>query len=387
MRPQVLLIFMTREEECSPMLKGIGHYERSHGPWNAFLDDEAKAQRDPRWLRSKPWRGVISRHTTPELIEQCAELGIPLVDMNDTPAHPGVPKIRPDNSSLGHLGAEHFVERGYSQVGFCGFSNHEWARERRDGFAEAANLAGLRCDIFDVEYPGDLTPFWDEQQTAAIALWLRSLPKPVGVMACNDLRALQVMAAAEVAELLVPEELAILGANNDVIRCELAYPPLSSIATNPFQSGYRAAEMLDQMMHGEKPADLVTRIDPVGVVTRHSTDVLAIEDKNVAAALSFIREHACTGIAVEQVLRHAAASRSQLEKKFRRHLGRSPQAEIRRVQVARIRQLLIETDFPLKKIAELTGFEHVEYMCVLFKRLTGITPGACRKKYRAEELT
>ena len=164
------------------------------------------------------------------------------------------------------------------------------------------------------------------------------------------------------------------------------YPPLSSVATNPFQSGYRAAEMLDHLMNGQTLDELNVRIDPVGVVTRHSTDILAIEDKNVAAALSYIREHACSGIAVEQVLRHAAASRSQLEKKFRRFLGRSPQAEIRRVQVARIRQLLIETDFPLKKIAELTGFEHVEYMCVLFKRLTGLTPGGCRTKYSTKDL-
>jgi LacI family transcriptional regulator len=196
---------------------------------------------------------------------------------------------------------------------------------------------------------------------------------------------LQVMAAAQIAGVLVPEEVAILGANNDAIRCELAYPPLSSVAANPFQSGYRAAEMLDQLMNGAYPNPDYVRIDPLGVVTRHSTDVLAIEDKNVAAALSYIREHACAGIAVEQVLKHAAASRSQLEKKFRKHLGRSPQAEIRRVQVARIRQLLIETDFPLKKIAELTGFEHVEYMCVLFKRLTGMTPGACRKKLTVDD--
>lgn len=368
------------------MLKGIGHYERSHRPWAAFLDDEAKAETDPRWVRSKVWRGVISRHTTPGLVQECTDLGIPLVDMSDTPPWPNTPKIRPDNAGMGHMGAEHFLERGYRQVGFCGFSNDGWACERRDGFVEAAKLGGLRCEVFDVEYPGDLTPFWDEQQTAALAVWLQQLPKPVAVMACNDMRALQVMAAAQEAGLLVPEELAILGANNDAIRCELSYPPLSSVATNAFQSGYRAAEMLDHLMNGEKPEEVNVRIDPVGVVTRHSTDILAIEDKNVAAALSYIREHACSGIAVDQVLRHAAASRSQLEKKFRRFLGRSPQAEIRRVQVARIRQLLIETDFPLKKIAELTGFEHVEYMCVLFKRITGMTPGGCRTKYSTKDL-
>ena len=120
------------------------------------------------------------------------------------------------------------------------------------------------------------------------------------------------------------------------------------------------------------------------MITRPSSDALAIADRNLATALSFIRERACRGITVDEVVKHAFASRSQLEKKFRPHLGRPPQAEIRRVQVAKIRQLLFETDFPLKKIAELTGFEHVEYMCVLFKRVSGESPGAYRKRMQAK---
>jgi LacI family transcriptional regulator len=380
MRPHVLLVFMTRFEECSTMLRGIAQYERSHRQWAAFLDDEARAENDPRWLHKKKWHGVISRHTTPALVQGCAELGVPLVDLNDTPTYPGVPKIRPDNVGMGHLGAEHFIERGYRHFGFCGFINDGWSCERRDGFVEALTLAGHTCNVFDVEWPGDLTPFWDEKQTTALAAWLRHLPKPTAVMTSNDLRGLQVISAAQNAGLLVPEEVAVLGANNDAIRCDLSYPPLSSVAPNAFQSGYQAAELLAHIMTGHKPEGLDLRIEPVGVVTRHSTDVLAIDDKNVAAALSFIREHAYQGISVDEVLRHAFASRSQLEKKFRRYLGRSPQAEIRRVQVIKIRQLLFETDFPLKKIAELTGFEHVEYMCVVFKRLTGESPGKYRKK-------
>jgi LacI family transcriptional regulator len=380
MKAQVLLVFHTRFEECTAMLKGVAHYIRAHGPWSAFLDDEARAEHDPRWLRSKTWHGVISRHTTPGMVQHCAELKLPLVDLNDTPPFPGVPKIRPDNVALGHLGAEHFLERGYTSFGFCGFKNDGWSCERRDGFIEALRLAGHHSEVFDVDYPGDLTPFWDTKQTAALANWLRGLPKPVAVMACNDMRGHQVAAAAEAAGLLVPEEVAILGANNDTYRCEMTYPPLSSVAPNAYQSGYQAAELLEQMMTGQVIGQLDRRIEPLEVITRHSTDVLAIDDKNVAAALSFIRENACKGITVDAVLKHAFVSRSQLEKKFRRFLGRSPQAEIRRVQVAKIRQLLFETDFPLKKIAELTGFEHVEYMCVVYKRLTGEAPGAYRRR-------
>jgi LacI family transcriptional regulator len=371
---------MTRFEECTAMLRGISNYERTHRPWSAFLDDEARAESDPLWLSKKKWHGVISRHTTPALVKNCAELKLPLVDLNDIPLYPGVPKIRPDNVGMGHRGAEHFIERGYRNYGFSGFINEGWSRERRDGFVEGLTLTGHTCNVFDVEYPGDVTPQWDAKQTALIGAWLRRLPKPVAVMACGDLRALQVISAAQNAGLLVPEEVAVLGANNDTIRCDLAYPPLSSVATNAFQSGYRAAEMLDTLIRGGTPESFDLRIEPVGVAERHSTDILAIDDKNVAAALSFIRENACRGITVEQVLKPAFVSRSQLEKKFRRSLGRSPQTEIRRVQIAKIRQLLIETDFPLKKIAELSGFEYVEYMCVVFKRLVGESPGSFRKK-------
>ncbi len=379
-RPEVLLICLTTLEDSTALLQGVSHYERSHRPWAAFLDDEARAERDHRWLNNKHWDGIISRHTTPALVRACQDLRIPLVDLNDTPPLPGIPKIRPDNVVIGHLGAEHFLERGFHHFAFAGFINVHWARERRDGFVEALRLAGQVCDVLDVEWPGNLTPFWDESQTTVLADWLRRLPKPVAVMSCNDLRALQLIAAAHTAGFLVPEEVAVLGANNDSVRCDLCYPPLSSVAANPFQIGYAAAECLDQLMSGLPAPQLDLRIDPVGVATRHSTDVLAISDRNVAAALSYIREHACRGTTVEAVLKHAAASRSQLEKKFRRYLGRSPQSEIRRVQVARIKQLLVETDFPLKRIAELTGFEHVEYLSVVFKRFTGETPGSFRKK-------
>jgi LacI family transcriptional regulator len=385
-KAQVLLIFLTRFEESMAMLKGVAHFERTHHLWLAFHDDQARSETDPRWLHSKKWHGVISRHTTPELVAGCSERGIPLVDLNDVEPFPGVPKIRPDNVGIGHLGAEHFMERGYQKFGFCGFSNSSWSRERRDGFVEAIRLAGRECSVFDVDYPGDLTPFWEEEQINMLLAWMKALPKPVALMACNDMRAQQLIGAAHAGGILVPEEIAILGANNDPIRCELTHPAISSVAPNAFQSGYRAAEMLRELLAGRKPKTFDQRVEPIGVVTRHSTDVLAIDDRNVAAALSFIRERACNGITVSEVLQHAHASRSQMERKFRHHIGRSPQAEIRRVQLRKIRQLLLETDFPLKRIAELTGFEHMEYMCVLFKRLTGYPPGIYRANMQDKTL-
>ncbi len=194
-----------------------------------------------------------------------------------------------------------------------------------------------------------------------------------------DLRAQQVIEAALESDLLVPDEVAILGINNDLNRCELSYPPLSSVAANSFQSGYRAAEVLGGMLAGKKLGTVDERIEPLGVITRRSTDVLAIADRTVASALGFIRERACQNISVDEVVVCPPPPQSA-GAKIVDHLGRTLQAEIRRVQVAKIRQLLQETDFPLKKIADLAGFEHVEYMCVLFKRLTGTSPGVFRKQ-------
>lgn len=383
MRPKILLVFLMRYEESARMLQGIVQHERSHRQWATFLDDEALAANDPSFFRGEKWSGVISRHTTPTLVKNCAQLGIPLVDLDDSPLFPGVPKIRPNNTAIGHLGAEHFLERGFRHFAFCGFANERWSCERRDGFTEALRLAGHECDVFDQEYPGVITPGWNAQQTTLLVNWLRQLPKPTAIMACVDVRAFQVIIAAQQAGLLVPEEIALLGVNNDVMRCELSHPSLSSIALNAHQSGYHAAEVLDRLLRQEGTAPTETRIEPLGVVTRMSTDILAVGDRNVAAALSFIRERACKGINVDEVVAHAAASRSQLEKKFRRFIGRSPQAEIRRVQLARVKELLSETDLPLKTIAAMTGFEHIEYLSVVFKRMTGESPGQFRKRTRA----
>jgi LacI family transcriptional regulator len=307
-------------------------------------------------------------------------LHLPLIDLDDMPLVPGVIKIRPDNAAVGHLAAEYFIERKFRHFGFCGYANFGWSTERRDGFQEALKLAGQRCDLFDVEQPAEVTPSWEAKQIALLAAWLRYLPAETAVMACNDVRAQQVVRAAQEAGLRVPEDIAVLGVNNDVMRCELIDPSISSVALHAEESGRRAAEELDRLMKGGQPEKMDIRIEPADIVTRKSTDVLALRDRNVALALAYIREHACEDIKVDQVLRHVFVSRSQLEHKFRRYVGHSPQVEIRRVQVARIRQLLAETDLPLKKIAEQTGFEHMEYMCVMFKRITGETPGQYRNK-------
>lgn len=380
----VLLIFDTGHASCTAMLRGIIHYQRQHQTWTAFLDDAARPDRELALLQSGRWHGVISAHVTPALAAACAGMKLPLVDLLDGAPQAGALKIRPDNVAIGHMGAEHLLERRFSHFGFSGFKGLTWSSERRDGFLESLELVGLPCQVHEIEYPGE-SPVWDSWQIALLASWLRQLPTGSAVMACNDIRALQVVRAAGTAGLRVPEDVAVLGVNNDTGWCELATPAISSVAPNFFEAGLRAAEQMDGLLNGRKPAVMDVRIEPAGLVARQSTDVLALRDKKVATALDFIREHACHGITVEQVVEQVHASRSQMESRFRRYLGRSPQAEIRRVQVEKIRHLLATTDLSLKEIADQAGFVHVEYMCVLFKRLTGETMGQYRRNVSAQE--
>jgi LacI family transcriptional regulator len=177
-----------------------------------------------------------------------------------------------------------------------------------------------------------------------------------------------------------------MGVDNDEVLCELSDPPLSSVRLNNGRIGYEAAAMLDRLLHGKRPRRQETRIAPLGVVARRSTDLLAVADADVVAALRFIREHAAEGIAVTDVLAHVAVSASTLKRRFAGLVGRSPRAEILRVQLQRAQQLLATTHLPLREIARLTGFGQIQGFCKIFRAKTGCTPGRYRAATRAGDL-
>ncbi|HZQ48375.1 MAG TPA: substrate-binding domain-containing protein, partial [Verrucomicrobiae bacterium] len=213
-----------------------------------------------------------------------------------------------------------------------------------------------------------------------IAAWLRKLPKPVAVMACYDIRGQQVLDACRNAGLAVPDEVAVIGVDNDALLCDLSSPPLSSVIPNTQRTGYEAAALLDQMMSGRQVAPQAHFISPLGVATRQSTDTLAIEDQNIARSVRYIREHACEQINIEDVLKVVPLSRRLFESRFKKLLGHTPHEEIIRVRMNRVKEMLTETELPLADIAERTGFEHVEYLSAAFKKREGLPPN----RYRAQ---
>ncbi len=380
----IALVMQTRMPENAGILKGIAHYERNNANWRFFLDDQAMAVANPSWLFRRKWDGIICRHRFSLLLEECRARGVPCVDLEDSENHVrGVPKIRPDNRAVGHVAAEHLLERGFGSYGFCGFSSEMWSLDRKSGFVEALETMGRSCSVFETAYSYELTPDWDVQERDAIRKWVESLPRPAGIMACNDMRALQVIDAISEAGFVIPDEVAVLGANNESIRAELCHPPLSSVPMNTFEWGQAGAKALDQLLQGQTPPEM-SFIEPMPVVVRRSTDTLAVDDPAVVQALMIIHQEACQNLRVDDLARRVCISRSLLERRFRKYLRRSPQEEIRNARIAKAKHYLIETDKKLEEIAEITGFEHPEYLSVMFKRLTNESPRDYRQRHKGQ---
>lgn len=387
---RVAFITPTHLETIRGVVRGLAQRDEPADNWNTFIEGSDRSLKDPSWLFSMPWDGVIYNHPDRTIPRACRERGIPCVDISDeAPALAGVPKVKPDNEAIGRLAASHFLRLGFRAFAFCGYSNQVWSTDRGAGFASALYGSGRDFFRYESEHPRGLQnqpfdPKWEETEISAIASWLAELPTPVGILACDDARALHVLKATRAAGLKSPNEVATLGVNNQTYLCELSKPSLSSVDLNGELLGRQVRQLLQRLM--DQPGYLapsLTLVPPHGVVTRLSTNAFAIEDKILAKALKIIRENACKGLKVDDLVRQVHTSRRKLERRFQKCLGIAPNTAIREAQIARIKELLSSTELSLAEIAYATGFEHPEYMNVVFKRLCGITPGRYRDKHFA----
>jgi LacI family transcriptional regulator len=249
-------------------------------------------------------------------------------------------------------------------------------------FAAAVGEAGHACASYAAGESPKVSRNWLAQQRR-LGAWLIKLPKPLAVFTWNSERGRQVIDACAAIGLRVPDDVAVLAADDDEVTCELSDPPLSAIDHGPRRIGHAAAELLDRLMRGAAPPAEPVLFAPAGVVPRQSTDVLAVEDRDVAAALRFIQRHATEPIGVDDVVRATRLSRRMLELRFARRLGRSPAAEIRRLRVERAQRLLAGTPLTVTEIAEASGFQHAEVMNRIFRREMNTTPTLYRKQMRS----
>jgi LacI family transcriptional regulator len=345
------------------ILRGIARYLKARGPWSIFVEQRELGAALPGWIASWKGDGIITRSDDPRL----RRLRIPRVALYDH-RRPEPPALLNDNRAIGRLAAQHLRERGFTRLAFVGPRGLFWADERR---------AGADADVaFDA---GKAT--WEVEQKKLTA-WLRRLPRPVGLVAANDVFGLRALDACRRAGLAVPEAVAVVGADDDAELCELSDPPLSSVRFNPERVGYEAAELLDRLMRGGKAPRHPRLVGPLGVSARLSTDILAVEDAHVAKALRLIRAGACEGITVKDLLREVPLSRRSLEHRFRRLLGRTPKEEVRRLQVERAKSLLTGTDLKIARVSDEAGFHQPAYLSAVFRKLTGVTPAEYRRRAR-----
>lgn len=380
-RPHVALIVETSVVYGREILKGISRYLSTHEPWSVFLDERELDSPPPKWLLDWKGDGVICRSTTPALADELRIHGLHVVDLNDRHGDLGFPRITSDMNRIGKIAAEYLIDRGFQNIAYCGFEGEAWSEARLEGVQTCI----APCSVFRSPWKGLREHSWQEERDR-VSAWLSRLPRPLGIVTCNDVRGYHVLDACRTLGLAVPEEVAVIGVDNAETFCTLCDPPLSSVVPDAERIGYEAAQLLNGLMSGQAASKLTVTIPPKGIHARHSTDSVAITDPVVVRAARYIRENAHQTIGVSDVLAHSRVSRSTLERKFRACLGRSPHDEIERVRLKRIKTLLIETDWSLARIAENVGYEHSEYMMVQFKRETGLTPTEWRVTKNLSEL-
>jgi LacI family transcriptional regulator len=390
---KVLLLVDTSRSYGRGLVRGVARYNQEHGRWSINFKPHALDAAPPPWLDDSRADGILARVGDRRMAEAIRACEVPVVDLRGV--LPGVPFpfVGADDAAVARLAAEHLLDRGFRHFGFCGLPRgiHPHMDQLCDAFVAAIGEAGYPCSEFVARQGPRRGEAWERlqnrpaqwtDQQQRIARWIQRLEKPAAVMACHDDRALQVLDACRRVGAMVPEEVAVISVDNDPYLCDLAIPPLTSIDDNPQQIGYEAAALLDRMMNGEPMPDRPILIAPRGVVTRRSTDVLAIENRHVAHALRIVHEHACDGIFARDVVADMPLSRVLLAEQFKKAVGRTIGQEIQRVRIQRAKDLLEQTDLPIKQVARRSGFRGVEYLTRMFGRLTGQTPGEYRKRVR-----
>lgn len=364
------------------ILLGVSRFAQGRPGWVLHLvqSDSLVLEED---LRQWKPDGLISGMVDTEEGLREQHYRCPWISILAQPEDPDIPFVTLDEDEIGRVAADYYVQRKFRNFAFLGNSEHEFSHQRADAFSYALQERGHPCSIH--LYP---TKFQSvnkrkrQEEDRKKKAWLMSLPKPVALFCCDDWEAFQLIQFCRQNEVRVPEEVAVLGVGNDELLCNISNPPLSSIRTPFDRVGYEAAVLMDRILEGKEIASAKNFLPVNGLISRQSTDVMQVVDPVVSTALGFIQEHLSEAIRVDDLLRHVFVSRTLLERKFRRELGRTPLAEIRRQRVVRGKQLLSDTDLSIAEIADACGFGSDIRFSTVFKELAGQSPSAFRKMIR-----
>jgi len=379
---RVVIIPYLAGELGRQIVRGIQQYARPTRPWVM----RHTMQRDwaPDAIRNWRPHGVLAHVGWDSLREAINTLGVPIVNTSGSAAGMQLPTVTADNVEAGRMAAKHLIDRRFKQFAFSGGTHSRFAAERHAGFCQVLEAEGFNCDTVPGHGANRRTRVGEplSEPDVEVRRWLSNAPKPLAIYCADDGNAILVAETVRQLGYKIPEEIAMLGTNNDELLCRFALPPVSSVELPGELIGYEAAKLLDAIMDGQAAPDEPLLLEPVHVVTRQSTDIMAIEDPQVAEALRFIREHAHERIKVADVLRRVPMSRSTLERRFTRMVGRTPLDEIHRVQLEHAKHYLASTDKPMPQVATASGFRDNQHLTTVFRRLASMTPTAYRRRSR-----
>jgi LacI family transcriptional regulator len=373
----VLLLELARGMDRA-LARGISRYAQLQSlyTWSFYSQTQGRQLQLPK-LKNWGADGIIAYDPTPKVATAIINSGLPSVTRGLK--IPGCPHIISNSPAIAETAADYYIEKGFTTFAFCGNQASKWSITRRDCFVQ--KISESNYDIHIYEQPkGRGWYSWEKEQHYLVE-WLKKLPKPVALFAANDDRARMVAEACKIAEIHVPEEIAIMGVDNDEHVCELSSPPLSSIALNTERAGMTAAKMLDFMMTTGDECDEDIVLQPTHVTTRQSTNILAIDDTEIAKAISYINVNARKLIQVDDVVSATGLGRRALEKKFRKHLKRSIFDEIYSTQVQHMATMLVDTNMSITEIAQLMGYPSAKHLSRSFRKIKNMTPLQYRKKH------
>ncbi len=379
---QVAILVETSFAAGRQIFAGISRFLHEKDCWSVFPQTGPLDNLNLQALRSWRGEGVIACIANRTIFKIVQEKGIPVVEVLGNGTQADFPIVTCDEAAVSRLVATHFIKRGFQHFAFFGLANECWSVSRRQYF-EAA-LAGLPKHSFSalmIKGQEKRQLSWD-RYLRRLCHWVERLPKPVGLMLGSDQFGPDIVGACRHLGLLIPDEVSIVGVDNDFTFCEVCVPSLSSVEPNHVQIGYEAACLLERLMQEEKPPKAPLLIQPLYIAVRRSSDASALDDPSLVKAMSLIRQRACTGLSVDEVAHAAGLSRSVLQRRFRAAVGETVLEVITRVRLSRAKEMLMNTDLSLADIADRSGFKHQEYLGYVFRKELGITPGQVRSDPR-----
>lgn len=374
---KIALLFNANKVYDRQVVEGIGQYiQASQCMWDIFVEDEFIYHTNT--INQLSIDGIIADFDDPKTVELLQHTLIPTIAVGSSykqvDFYPHFPYVATDNAALVEMALSHLQEKGLSQFAFYGLqvnTHKHWSIERRDAFVEL--MEKNHYPIYLYEGMQVHAQNWLEEQQKLI-VWLKSLPSHTGIIAVTDARARHLLQACEYSKIAVPEELCVIGIDNEELIQYLSRVSLSSVEQGAREIGYQAAKLLHKLLNGQKAPSTPILIPPITVHTRNSTDYRSLSDPLVIQAMHYIRHRACHGIKVEQVLDHLEISRSNLEQRFKNEMDRTIHQVIHEEKIARAKNLLEQTDISIQEIADICGYPSVQYFYSVFKKEFEMTP-------------